>query len=422
MAATTEKTGFWTTWALPQAFVSGAGLILAAWAVQLLYPALRLTLPAPPWNWPVAIAPVALALGLGWGWPRCPRLAGVASAPSAIAAVTGFALCLLPVAIWPQGTAAPAWLARLGLADALTSLPLTLMGALVLAILAVATGRRIRQREPGWLRFTFLHLGLITVMLAVAAGSPGIQRGWIEVSCDGPPVAVARTADGQVLRLPTALKLQEFRLESWPPRLVVGKAEAAVAADALLGPGTAITIAGLKILVAEWLPAAGVVAGIPRECHQPGAHPAARVQVDHAGGSVVGWLHPPGLFGEGLGVTLPDGRRVEMEPPRARRFSAVVRTAARPQEAVKEAVTIEVNAPLKLDGWWIHLLAYDQRLGAASRSVTLEAVEDRALPGVWAGLALVALGVILHGFAATAAFRGKIQVETATGTGQGAPR
>ncbi len=408
MPENSARTGFWSTWGVAQALLAGTGLILAAWLVQVIHPGLRLVLPAPPWNWPLALAPILLGLGLGWWWPRFAPLDLVASAPSAIAAVAGFAVCLLPVAIWPQGTAAPAWLARLGLADALTSLPLTLMGGLVLTILAVATGRRLARREAGCIRFAVLHLGLIAVMLTVAAGSPGIRRGRVEVSCDGPPVASARAEDGRLLHLPTALKLEEFRLESWPPRLLVGTASAAVAADALLGPNTDLSLAGVRVLVMEWLPAAGVVAGIPRECHQPGAHPAARVQVDHPGGSLVGWLHPPGLFGEGLGLVLPDGRRIEMEPPRARRFSAVVRPADRPQNPA----VIEVNAPLKLDGWWIHLLAYDQRLGAASRSVTLEAVEDRALPGVWFGLALVALGVILHGLAAMSGFRAKVRAET----------
>lgn len=388
---------FWQrTWGHAHAWAIGAAVLAGAFGVQALRPQVAIELPGPPWSWLATIAPCLVALAAGLLRPAAPAVRFLGSGALAIVSLASLAAACWPIAVFPVGVDAPAWLARIGLGDPLRSLPFAIALAGVVVNLATALGRRLRDPAgtPGErLRFAVLHLGLLAAVVGGAAGHAGLVRIRFELRQGDAPGLVAQ--DG--IRLPLALRLDRFVLDRFPPMLVVAEADGSLhRGEVLLGPDARESLRGLRVRVVEWLPSAAVPADHPVPFADPAAHPAARVEIADADGAPLGggWLHPSGPMGAALFLALPGGRSLHLEAPRPRRFAAEVRTLA--PDGSTAAAEIQVNRPLRHAGWSIYLLSYDERMGAASRTAVFEAVEDRALPAVYVGIALVLLGVLLH--------------------------
>lgn len=366
-------------------------VLVGAWGAQLLRPEVALHLPGNPWNWIIVLLPTVLALAAGLGWPDRKLVRSLGGGHLAIAGLLAVAFTCWPLAVVPVAAQAPAWLHRIGLGDPLTSLPFAVALLAVVLNLACSLGRRLRQ-GPDRLRYAVLHAGLLVAILGGAAGHGGLIRAHFILEEGGRSGDVAFADDGRPVRLPVHLQLDDFILDRFPPMLVAADADGRlVRGEALLGPGVEDRLLGLRIRVVEWLASAAVPVDVPVPFLDPVANPAARVEVSDAAGVVLGsgWLHPSSQVGADLFLALPGGRSLHMEGPRPRRFLAQVRA-----DGVAHEIT--VNHPLRVDGFAIYILSYDEALGPASRTAVFEAVEDRALPAVYLGLALVLLGVLWH--------------------------
>lgn len=400
--------GFWLTrWSYAQATALVGGLCGAAWAAQAVAGTLAVALPPPPWNWTVACGPFLALAVARWLRPRSLLLDNLGGIPVAVLSLVALALFASPVAIWKEGPEAPAWLASLGLAHPLSTLPFAVALALVMANLALCTARRLQRREPGWIRFAVLHTGLLTVLAAGAAGTASLERARV-VLTEGAGFSALADRGGRPLALPVELALDDFVLESFPPRAAVARMRPGgwdvVTAETFLGPDARVAVAGLTLAVREWLPGAAVIDGRPTAFAETGAGPAARVAVTAADGGALGegWLHAPSAYGEPLFLALPDGRALMMEAPRPRRFASRLRVR---EGGVERPYELVVNRPLHAGGWVFYQTSYDERLGAASRTSVLEAVEDRSLPVVYVGIFLVLAGIAAHLWHAAAAVR-----------------
>lgn len=367
-----------------------AAVFLGAWVAQLCRPGTAVHLPGVPWNWLIALPAVA-GLGLGLLGSGSVLARALGSGHLAIASLLAVAATCWPIAVFPVGVAAPGWLHGIGLGDPLSSLPFAAALLAVVTNLAVSLGRRLRSGEDR-LRFAILHAGLLIAVVGGAAGHGGLVRARFILEEGARPGDTVQAEDGSLVRLPAALVLDDFILERFPPMLLLDEGGTRLTrGETLLGPDAADRIRGLAVSVRNYLPSAAVVAGRAVAFRDPGSNPAAEVAVQDATGAdlAVGWIHPRSPVGEELALELPGGRRLHLEPPRPKRFLARVRADGR-------EIEITVNRPLRLDGWAIYLLSYDEALGPASRTAVFEAVEDRALPAVYVGLALLVLGVLAH--------------------------
>ena len=361
-----------------------------AWAAQLIHPTFALHLSGPPWNWLVTLTPPLFALLLGLWRPDWIWVKGLGSGQLAIASLVTVAATCWPIAVFALGSDTPAWVRALGLGDPLSSLPFAIALLAVVVNLAASLGRRLRV-GPDRLRFAILHSGLLIAVIGGAAGHGGLVRARFSMEEGVRPGDAATAEDGSLVRLPAQLALDDFVLDRFPPMLLLAEGDRLTRGETLIGPDTSDTIRGVRIAVRSWLPGAAVVAGRPVPFREDGANPAAEVVVsDHRGVQLgAGWLHAPGPLGKELSLTLADGRAVHLEAQRPRRFLARVRVDGIPTE-------ITVNRPLRLDGWAIYLLSYDEAAGPASTMAVFEAVEDRALPAVYLGIVLLLIGVLGH--------------------------
>ena len=75
------------------------------------------------------------------------------------------------------------------------------------------------------------------------------------------------------------------------------------------------------------------------------------------------------------------------------RYASQIEVFTKSQEHI--VATVEVNKPVKVDGWMIYQLSYDESMGRWSESSTFELVKDPWLPAVYVGVYLLLAGAIL---------------------------
>lgn len=390
-------TPFWRLpWSPSAAAAATAVTVMPCAAVQILHPGLMVALPAPPWG-ALTIALPLLLLIVYQAWrPQSPVLASLGGIPLAIASLAAAGLIAAPTAIWPTGTTAPSFLLRLGLADSTTSLPFAAAYALLLANLTVSGARyALTRRSSAW-TVVFVHAGLVVALGAAASGLGNTVRArvWLE---EGAPAATRafRIDDGRPVPLPRPIALRDFQLETWEASLAAGEQAAGTwryrPGRLALRPGTEEHLGPWLVHIDEVLPQVAIVDGQPRPFPQPGAGPAARVRVMDVSGAVLasGWVHPPTAHGPPLILPVGNTGAVLIPPLKPRLFRSLLRLGDQDTE-------LEVNRPLMVDGWWLYQTGYDEERGGASTRSQLEAVHDPALPGIYAGVGLLAIGLLLH--------------------------
>lgn len=391
---------FWyRPWSHAHACLVAGTLFAVLLALQILHPAATVHMPGVPWNWIVAVLPALAGLVSGRIWASRATIVFLGGPALAIAGLVALAAASWPLAVYPVGALAPAWLHSIGLGDPLAAPTFACALMIVVLNLAVALGRRwsaaVEASAAGRIRFSMLHLGLLITLVGGSASQGGLIRARFTLEEGAVPGVVAQSDDGSRIVLPFALALDDFILDRFPPMLVLADVAGGLQrGEALLGPGVEDRIRDLTIHVTTFLPAAAAVGGKAVPFLDPSANPAAEITVRDAMGTTLaaGWVHPGGLLGPPLGLALPDGRKLHLEAPRPQRFLAKVRALS--PGGQRQAAEITVNRPLRRDGWAVYILSYDEALGPASKTAVFEVVEDRALPVVYLGLILVLVGVL----------------------------
>lgn len=345
--------------------------------------------PAPSWplNLGLLAGFVLFQVGVFLALRRTRLFAGLAGgrlAVTALALVAVWAIFLGSLPQAPVGVEAP-------LVQRVMQAP---PFVLALLLLLANLGFGILKQLSGTLSAPSLvlanHLGLYIAGSAMLFGSGDLVR--LDVWVREGELAWVGTARGRTQELPFALHLHEFRRERFPAQLTVVDA---VRGEVLLPPGQDLltllpgargTLAGHGVEVREATDAAPwSVPGDPV--------PAAYVTVTAPDGArAEGWisagtpLSPPVFLGLGpVSFVCPE--------PRVRVYESRL-TLVRPHAEPRE-VTVRVNEPLRVDGWWLYQKDYDVSGGPGARLSNIEAVRDPWLPAVLVGLLLMGAGALL---------------------------
>ena len=256
------------------------------------------------------------------------------------------------------------------------------------------------SKIPFWLS----HAGLFIVMICATLGNADMQR--LRMTTQSGK-AEWRAADeaGILHELPLAVELQEFTIDEYPPKLMlVDNATGEVLPAGrpehiLLEEGvTAGELPGWKITVEKSLPFAAPVAAADTvrftEFHSIGATAAALVQaLNTADGTTrEGWVSCGSFAFPYKALRLSDAVSLVMPDREPRRFASAVKVYT--ESGLTLTDTIEVNRPLKVEGWKIYQLSYDETKGRWSEVSVLELVRDPWLPGVYTGIWMLIAGAV----------------------------
>lgn len=264
--------------------------------------------------------------------------------------------------------------------DLLESWPFILSYLWMTSIVGLASINRISHFRKKDIPFILNHLGLFIALVAGTLGSPDIRREEITVS------------EGGSAGTGITVTLHAFRMEQYPPELTLGNdpSERLRIDNGMLGG----RLGDWNIEVLRNIPYAGIAeddsTGYRAWLH-PGACCAMEVKASRGTESHSGWVCCGSFLFPPATLDLGGGESLVMAPREAKEYTSEVTVTSGGKRA--DGI-IEVNKPMRLDGWTIYQQGYDVSMGEWSGISILRAVRNPWLPVVLAGIFMMMGGAI----------------------------
>lgn len=342
----------------------------------------------------IIYAELFVLLPLLWlGFKKRKTVLWLSSPLAALSSITLFTILVMIMAIIPQGGHPD----RLGFTRVTDSMMFALSVLFLTLALGLTTIRRLTSSSKKNVIFFLNHFGL---WIVITAGSLGqADKTEVMVYCQTDQLVWYGTNhEHRQVELPFALELSKFILKEYPPKLALINPSGElmkVRGDQLkqIDQQRLFNIDTFMIKVESYYPEAFIrpdtvlnVRGLR------GLGPAVLAAVDMPSGkSIRGWIAPQSVNTMARILRLSPDASLVLLPPEHAYYGAQIKLYT--QSGIQgEDRLIEVNQPIRADGWTIYLQNYDS---SGERDIcTFIAVKDPWLPIVYAGLFLMCAGAI----------------------------
>lgn len=341
---------------------------------------------------------------------RVPTLIRFLVSPAAtITVIVAFIVLLLIMGLTTQvqpnvAKELTGWVHRSGWSAMVHSYPFGLMYLYFLIILGSITVYRIVRfrftfREIG---FVINHVGLFCFLFFALLSGGAMKRYTMVLEQDQVEWRGIDYGSGELVELPLALTLKSFRMEEYPPKLLLidsstGKSLLKNGAPEFIDikkPIDKDRLMDWQITVEEFLPFSAPVVNdgdvVFKEFGSSGAAPSVSINARRGTEEYSGWVSCGSYLFPYRGLALADSISVVMPYPEPKQYFSTVEYIHR-DGTIGEAV-ISVNDPLKTNGWYVYQLNYDQVKGRWATSSELELVYDPFIRPV-----LISIWVLLVG-------------------------
>lgn len=263
--------------------------------------------------------------------------------------------------------------------------------------------RRLKRFSIRSIGFYLNHIGLWIFIFAAGLGAADVRRYVLhaEEGADTPEWRVY-SEEGDVLELPLAIRLNDFIMEEYAPKLAIierATGEALPIGDPFyfqLDPRRPKErIVDWDIVVEQYIQEAIRSSDSSyREVPMPGSCPAALVRATHTttGKTARGWVCSGNQSQLYMVMNLSDDHCMVMTTPEAKRYASDIVVYTETGKTIP--YVLEVNKPLSVDNWTIYQYSYDTERGKASTVSSFELVYDPWLKLVYLGIMLFAAGCV----------------------------
>ena len=268
-----------------------------------------------------------------------------------------------------------------------------------LTILRVCIPLKLRKSP-----FLLNHVGLFVTLLTATLGNADMQRLKM-ITQLGKTEWRATDEDGKLTELPLAVELKEFTIHEYPPKLMLidnetGQALPKDVPEHLLLEENVergkLLDWDISVLQSVPMAATAVTEDTLKftEFHSMGATYAVYLKAVNttSGQSKEGWVSCGSFMFPYKALHLSEQASLVMPEREPQRFVSAVTVYTQAGDVLED--TIEVNHPLKVSGWDIYQLSYDETKGRWSDVSVFELVRDPWLPAVYAGIIMMVLGAV----------------------------
>lgn len=391
-------------WRYKEGFVCGAGLLVTGLLLQATVGAIRWELFAWPVNIIVLVAYLIVLAAIHafrkkvycFGW-----LSHYTAAVSFLLWVAGITVVMGLIRQVPSNQPPSD---GVGLTKMLSFWPF------VLLYIAITTSLGLTILRAGWplkvrkIPFLLNHAGLFIALLTATLGSADMQRLKM-ITQLGKTEWRATDENGKLMELPLAIELKSFTIDEYPPKLMLisnetGKTLPEDVPQHLLLEDEVKSghLLDWEITVLQAIPMAASVATEDTlrftEFHSIGATYAAYLKARNmkSGQEKEGWVSCGSFSFPYKALRLDDRVSIVMPEREPQRFVSGVTVYTQAGDVRQD--TIEVNRPLKIAGWNIYQLSYDETKGRWSDISIFELVHDPWLPYVYAGILMMMAGAV----------------------------
>lgn len=403
MRTHTEKpananTRFWQfPWGYRESFTISGTLLLTGFAIEWASRGQEITMPGFPLNLITgALFFVSLVI-LNRTRRGNPLVKWLESVPAAFSGMSLFMLLVLAMGLIPQEESiSTATSSRLGLHHLTRSWPFVLLQIYLLTSLGLITLKRLRPFRGRNIGFFLNHAGLWLV-IAAGALSSGDVRTINMVLPYGQTVWYGKNQDGQTVELPLALKLHEFDVDYFAPKLALAHGNTGKilkVSEFLAGQThTPLPLGRFTVEIDTFLQLAKPFGGSYHYNNDVGAAPAARLSVRQDKETLAsGWVCSGSFALQPAWLPLGPKLQLVMLEPEPQKFTS--RLSLFTKSGEKTQIDLAVNQPYKHGAWHLYQYDYDESKGQWSEVSIIQAVYDPWLYVIYTGLGMLIAGAL----------------------------
>ena len=321
-------------------------------------------------------------------------LAGI---PASIGAIAALSFLVVIMGVTPQiPMEKDGLITALGLNRLTTSLPFLFINFYLLFVLGIVIIRKISPLKLKDWGFICSHLGLWITVFAAGLGSGDLQRLRMDLH-ENQIEGRAYDDKGNFFELPLAIKLNDFIIDEFNPKLAVVDNTTGMLYEAtkpsmiMIEDFLSCQLHDWKIQVEEFYKTSGRAGNRYYSLSDLGAAPAAKINlVTLENDTIRGWISCGSFNRPHESLKIDDRFSLVMTVPEPKRFSSDV-TIFTPDGA-KQEQSLEVNKSFTVNGWKIYQLSYDEKMGIYSTKSIVEVVKDPWQMFVYIGVFMMLIG------------------------------
>lgn len=376
-------------------------IALSGILLELLFRGRHLPPVTMPYNIYVAFLYISSLLFVYFRFRKKPFVLWLSGVPGAISSISLLSLLVLIFGFLPQGNPDIHWVLKIaGLDRIKTSWIFLLAQFFFLTSLGMVTIKRIYLFNIKNIGFFLNHFGLFLTLSAAVFGASDIRRLGINLLKEGNESSIGVSGQGTMYKLPFSLKLLDFKIEEYNPRIAVMDAHSGQLVNTdksfpMAKKGLNVTLNSWQISITNYLPSAVIIDSTVQISSETGSCAAAFVRAisKTKKDTVRGWILAGSYLQDPVYLALDSNNLLALTRPEPQKYSS--RLLVRTDSTHTDTVTLEVNKPYKVKGWTIYQVGFDQSKGKWSSLSVLEAVSDPWISLVYTGFFMLIAGALL---------------------------
>ncbi|MFV0390458.1 MAG: cytochrome c biogenesis protein ResB [Paludibacteraceae bacterium] len=394
-------------WGYKEGFAIGAGLVFTGILLQLSVGALDAGFLQFPFNIFTGVIYILGLIILHILSAKNKVIRWLGSMEASITSIAVFLALVIVMGLTRQ-SAAPdntGLLGLLGFKNMLSSWAFALTFVYMVTVLGLVILRRLKQfRWKKDIPFVLNHVGLFVTLVAAVLGSADMHRWQMVVNKEAPEWR-ATDENGKMMEMDLAIELNEFTIDEYQPKLMLIDNESGktlpekqpvtlpVENEQITG-----TLLDWKISVRKTLENSAPVVGKDSvrfvEFHSEGAAASVYVIAENVKDNLKksGWVSCGSYLFPYHALKLNDDVSLVMPDREPKRYASDVTLYTK--DGKNTQAVIEVNKPLKINGWKIYQISYDERMGKWSNVSKFELVKDPWIGLVYVGIAMMICGAL----------------------------
>lgn len=394
-------------WTYKEGFAIGTGLVLTGILLQLSVGAFNSSFLQFPVNAFMGIIYLLLVIILIIVSKKNRIIRWFSGMEASVTAITVFLVLVVVMGLTRQSAAIDksGLMGKLGFKNMLSAWSFVLVFVYLMTVLGLVTLRRLKHfRWRKDIPFMLNHLGLFLTLLAAVLGSADMHRYQMTVGKEAPEWRV-QDENGKLVEMDLAIELNDFTIDEYPPKLMIIDNNTGKTLPEKQPASILIDKEHLSGQILDWeftasriLENAAPMIGKDSvqfvEFHSEGAAAAVFVKAKNIKSGIIkeGWVSSGSYLYPYHALMLDEKVSLVMPDREPKRFASDVNVYTKDGKNIHSV--IEVNKPLKVNGWKIYQISYDERMGKYSNISVFELVKDPWLSLVYTGIIMMILGAI----------------------------
>ena len=389
-----------SNWKYRESFIIAIVLLIVGFIIEAFSGGRGVFIPNWPVNLYILVAFLNLLVALHILYKETKVVRWLASVPAAVSSIVIFTVLILLMGFTPQNDdQANEFLRLIGVSHATRSWSYLIISIYFLTTLGMVSLRRIWPLSKKNIGFLLNHAGLWILIASASLGTGDLLRlrmNLVENNAEW----IAVDDYGRQYQMPMALTLLDFNIEQYDPKIglfdnVTGSLVDCEGLNMFqVEVGKEIDILDYRFKIKEYLPSAEKQGNSFVAVEKFGAGPAVLVEYIYPGsdGSEQAWVSSGNFMNRPNMLKLNDIHTLYMFEPEPKKYSSDIVIADKSNS--KDTVRLEVNKPIKSNGWKIYQLSYNEEMGKYSNSSIVELVSDPWLIIVYLGIFMVLAGAV----------------------------